>query len=292
MYVEQTEIAMAPSCTFIRQRQKRRAVVVAVEVKPVRNIQPIQLALHIMKRPWLTESLAAKRQCLVTTSAMVKDAMTLCQNKSTQYEKQKKAHGAEIQERFEAQIQPQTTTSYFGKIHGAGCTHTVDQLEVPSRYMKRPCRHCTGRTSVLPEAEGPIIATTEIPISDHDMHSAGHDNDIIQLWMDILRTKKLRLGFIVHSAVREQWMCFPLRNMRPMCSRPSSHFHSTTTSIVDNHDRVIPYTHIHILGWRICLYTPTYIHFGPMYGPHIYTSLLVPILSLLGPMSGPTHICT
>ena len=30
MYVEQTEIAMPPSCTFIRERQERRAVAVAV----------------------------------------------------------------------------------------------------------------------------------------------------------------------------------------------------------------------------------------------------------------------
>ena len=39
MYVEQTEIAMPPSCTFIRERQERRAVAVAVEVKQVRSIQ-------------------------------------------------------------------------------------------------------------------------------------------------------------------------------------------------------------------------------------------------------------
>ena len=192
-----------------------------------------------MKRPWLTESLAAKRQCLDTTLAAIKDAITLCHNKIAQYEEQNKAHDAEIQETFEAQFQPQTTTSYFSKIHGTGCTHTVDQSEVPSRNVKRPCPHCTGRTSVLPEAERPIIATTEIHISDHDGHYAGHEDDIIQLWMDILKTKKLRFGFIVSSAVLEQWMCFPLCNMRHMCPTPSSHFHNTTTSIVDYHGRVI-----------------------------------------------------
>ena len=87
MYVEQTEIAMVPSCTFFRQGKKgRRAVALAVEVRPVRNIQQSQLALNMMKRPWLTLSWGVKRQCLATTLAVVKDAMKLCPNKSTQYE--------------------------------------------------------------------------------------------------------------------------------------------------------------------------------------------------------------
>ena len=69
-----------------REKKGRRAVALAVEVRPVRNIQQSQLALNMMKRPWLTLSWAVKRQCLATTLAVVKDAMKLCQNKSTQYE--------------------------------------------------------------------------------------------------------------------------------------------------------------------------------------------------------------
>ena len=124
MYVEQTKIAKAPSSTFIRQRQERNTVAATVAVKPVRNIQQIHWALHIMKRPWLTESLAAKRQCSDTTLAAVKDAITLCQNKIAQYEEQNTAHDAEIQKTFAAQFQPQTTTSYFSKNQGTGCTPT------------------------------------------------------------------------------------------------------------------------------------------------------------------------
>ena len=192
-----------------------------------------------MKRTWSTKSLAAKRQCLDTMLAAVKDAMTLCQNKISQYEEQKKAHDAEIQEALEARFELQTTTSYFSKIHEAGSTHTVDQSEVPSINVKRPCQRCTELMSVLTEAELPIISTREIRISDPDELCARHENDIIQLWIDVLKTRKLRLGFIVNSAVREQWMCFPLCSMRPMCPTPSSHFHTTTTSIVDYHGRVI-----------------------------------------------------
>ena len=167
-----------------------------------------------MKRPWLTKSLAAKRQCLDTMLAAVKDAMTLCQNKITQYEEQKKAHDAEIQEALEAQFELQTTTSYFSKIHKTGSTHTVDRAEIPSLIVKRPCRHCTELMSVVPEAELPIISTTKIRISDPDELYARHEDDIIQLWMDTLKTKKLRLGSIVDSAVREQWIRFPLCSIR------------------------------------------------------------------------------
>ena len=186
-----------------------------------------------MKRTWSTKSLAAKRQCLDTMLAAVKDAMTVCQNKITQYEEQKKAHDAEIQEAFEVQFELQTATSYFSNIQETCFAHTVDQSEVPSLNVKRPCRHCTGLISVLPEAERSTISTTEIRISDPDGHYARHEDDLIQLWMDICKTRKLRFGFIVDSVIREQWMCFRLRNMRTMCPTPSSHFHTTTTSIVD-----------------------------------------------------------
>ena len=167
-----------------------------------------------MKRPWLTKSLAAKRQCLDTMLAAVKDAMTLCQNQISQYEEQKKAHDTEIQEALEARFELQTTTSYFSKIHKTGSTHTVDQSEVPSLNVKRPCQQCTELMSVLTEAELPIISTTEIRISDPDELCARHEDDIIQLWMDTLKTKKLRLGSIVDSAVREQWIRFPLCSIR------------------------------------------------------------------------------
>ena len=50
------------------------------------------------------------------------------------------------------------------------------------------------------------------------------------------------------------------------------------------------YTHVHRFGWNICL-LHAYIHtFWPMYGTHEYISLLLPILSLLGPMCESTHI--
>ena len=50
------------------------------------------------------------------------------------------------------------------------------------------------------------------------------------------------------------------------------------------------YTHVHRFGWNICL-LHAYIHtFWPMYGTHVYISLLLPILSLLGPMCESTHI--
>ena len=144
-----------------------------------------------MKRPWLTKSLAAKRQCLDPMLAAVKDAVTLCQIKVTQYEEPK---------------------NY--QIHKTGSTHTVDRAEVPSLIVKRPCRHCTELMSVLPEAELPIISTTKIRISDPDELYARHEDELIQLWMDILKTKILRLGSIVDSAVREQWIRFPLCSIR------------------------------------------------------------------------------
>ncbi len=66
----------------------------------------------------------------------------------------------------------------------------------------------------LPEAELPIISTTKIRISDPDELYAQHEDELIQLWMVILKTKKLRLGCIVDSAVREQWTRFPLCSIR------------------------------------------------------------------------------
>ena len=157
MYVEQTNIAMAPSSTFIKQRQERKTVAAAVAVKPVRNIQQIHWALHIMKRPWLTESLAAKRQCLDTTLAAVKDAITLCQNKIAQYEEQNKAHDAEIQETFAAQFQPQTTTSYFSKNQGTGCTPTY--IDFGPMYGR--CIHVCLLVPIL-SILGPICTSTHI----------------------------------------------------------------------------------------------------------------------------------
>ncbi len=192
-----------------------------------------------MKRPWLTKSLTTKRRCLDTRLAAVKDAMTQCQKQIAQNEEQKKAHDTEIQEECEAQFEIQKTNSYFSRIHEAGSTHTVDQSEVPSINMKRPCHRYTELMSVLTKAELPIMSRRDIRISNPDKLCARHDNDIIQLGIDVLKTRKLRLGFIVNSAVREQWMCFPLCSMRPMCPTPSSHFHTTTTSIVDYHGQVI-----------------------------------------------------
>ena len=67
---------------------------------------------------------------------------------------------------------------------------------------------------------------------------------------------------------------------------------SSSSTQQETYHTFIPYTHIHIFGWNICL-LHAYIHtFWPMYGPHVYISLLVPILSLLGPMCGSTHIYT
>ena len=100
--------------------------------------------------------------------AAVKDPVTVCQIKVTQYEEPKKAHDAEIQQALEATFALQTTTSYFSKIHKTGSTHTVDQSEVPSLNVKRPCQQCTELMSVLTEAELPIISTTEIRVSDPD----------------------------------------------------------------------------------------------------------------------------
>ena len=146
--------------------------------------------------------------------AAVKDPVTVCQIKVTQYEEPKKAHDAEIQQALEATFALQTTTSYFSKIHKTGSTHTVDRAEIPSLIVKRPCRHCTELISVVPEAELPIISTTKIRISDPDELYAQHEDELIQLWTVILKTKKLRLGCIVDSAMREQWIRFPLCSIR------------------------------------------------------------------------------
>ena len=100
------------------------------------------------------------------------------------------------------------------QIHKTGSTHTVDRAEIPSLIVKRPCRHCTELISVVPEAELPIISTTKIRISDPDEHYAHHEDVINQLWMDTLKTKKLRLGSIDDLAVREQWIRFPLCSIR------------------------------------------------------------------------------
>ena len=144
----------------------------------------------------------------------VKDPVTVCQIKVTQYEEPKKAHDAEIQQALKATFSLQTTTSYFSKIHKTGSTHTVDRAEIPSLIVKRPCRHCTELISVVSEAELPIISTTKIRISDRHELYAHHEDVINQLWMDTLKTRKLRLGSIDDSAVREQWMCFPLCSIR------------------------------------------------------------------------------
>ena len=191
-----------------------------------------------MKRQCLTESLAEKRQCcqcLTKSLAAVKKAIALCQAEIKQFEEQL----AEIQKAVEAEIQDQKTASSFNKIPWAGCNNTVNQSVMPNQHMKRPCRNCAWRTLVLPEAEGNTSPTTEIPTPVHEMQYAGRHDDVIQLWWAILRTRKLCQGFTVDSAVRGQWMYFPTCNMRPMCPMPSSHFHSTTASIIDYHGRVI-----------------------------------------------------
>ena len=158
MYVEQTEIAMPPSCTFIRERQERRAVAVAVEVKPVRSIQLIQLALHIMKRPWLTQSLAAKRQCLATTLAAVKDATTLMQIQNLQYEEQKKAHDAEIH--FAPDNYQLLHQEPWGRLHSycrpIGSAKPQREAPMPTLYWANICtarstgtHHCYNRKSYI-----------------------------------------------------------------------------------------------------------------------------------------------
>ncbi len=177
-----------------------------------------------MKRPCWSESLAAKHQCLTKTLAAVKDAMTLCQAKITLYEEQNKAHDAEIQKTFEAEIHNQTTASSFNKIPWAGCNNTMNQSVIPKRHMKRPCRHCAGRMFVLTEAEGTTSPAIEIPTPVHDMQYTGHHDDVSQLWSVIRTTKTLREGLVVDSAVRGQWMYFPTCNMRPQ-SRIRWHFH-------------------------------------------------------------------
>ena len=116
-------------------------------------------------------------------------------------------------------------------------------------HRKRPCKICTWRNKVLPVPDSPV---SECHTPLNEMHESDRSDINIalmeakhtqpnQIWMEILRTEKLKAGCPIDDLdpLGRRWFRLPTRDMRPLARHPSDHHQTTTSFIKDWSDKEI-----------------------------------------------------